>query len=94
MSEFIQLRIIEEITGRELGNLLVDISGIESVQDYDHRLHPGSLITMKPVINGFLGDDDRIYKYQTTHHVAESVNQVAELIASAHEADKSTVSGG
>jgi len=79
----IKLRHMEEITGRELGDLLLSVDSIESVRDFDNPMHKGAEITMKPVINGFLGDDDRLYKFQNTHWVSQSVGEVLELIRSA-----------
>lgn len=79
----IKLRHMEEVTGRELGDLLLSIDSIESVRDFDNPMHKGSEITMKPVINGFHGDGDRIYKFQSTHWVSQSVDEVCALIKSA-----------
>ncbi|GIC77154.1 hypothetical protein [Moritella sp. F3] len=41
----------------------------------------GSHIRLKAVINGFLGDDDRIYKMQTEYYVAETVTEIEALLS-------------
>jgi hypothetical protein len=38
---------------------------------------------MKPVISGFFGDDDRLYKLQNTHRVLQSVDTIDALIEEA-----------
>ena len=79
----IKLRHIEPVTGVEKGNLLLSIDSIESVKDFDNPMEKGSEVTMKPVINGFHGDDDLIHKYQNAHFVVESVEEISTLIESA-----------
>ena len=77
---FIKLHTINDLNGEPLGVLLLDVGSIESVKEYNSSLMPGSEIILKPVINGFLGDNDRIYKFQNTHHVAETVDEIERLI--------------
>lgn len=76
----IKLRLTREFEGDEIGDLLVAVDSIESVKCYDSSGMPGSRITLKPVVSGFLGDDDRIYRTQSEHIVAESVEQIARLM--------------
>lgn len=76
----IKLRLIRDVSGEEIGNVLIDVDSIESVEEFDHELHKGSEVTMKPVINGFSGDSDRIFKYQRTYQVAQSVGEIEELM--------------
>lgn len=71
---------MEEITGKELGDLLLCIDSIESVRDFDSPRFKGSEITMKPVVNGF-HDNDQLYKMQNTHWVSQSVDEINALIA-------------
>ena len=78
--KLIKLRVIEEITGRKVGSIVLDVDSIESIIDFDNPMHKGSEITMKPVVNGFIGDDDLIYKMQNRHWVSESVEEIDALI--------------
>ncbi|WP_076415019.1 hypothetical protein [Shewanella sp. UCD-KL12] len=79
----IKLRLIDEITGREIGNMLVDVESIETVIEYDEpkNVDHCSMITMKPVIDG--SDGNGGFKMQSTYHVAQSVNEIEALIENA-----------
>jgi len=71
--------MIREIEGTPIGELLVDVDSIESVEWYYSENMHGSRITMKPVVSGFTGDDDRIYRTQTEHFVKESAEEITKL---------------
>jgi hypothetical protein len=83
---FIKLRLAKEITAEEYGSLLLDSNSIESVVEYDSKLMKGSHIRLKPVINGFHGDNDLIYKFQMEYDVAESLETILSLIETARKA--------
>lgn len=80
---FIKLKLIREITGCEIGDMLVETESIESVVSYNSpmNLEPGSQITMKAVVDG--SDDGETYKMQSTYQVAQSVDEIEALIEKA-----------
>lgn len=80
---FIKLKLIREITGCEIGDMLVQTECIESVVSYNSRLNlePGSQITMKAVVDG--SDDGETYKMQSIYQVAQSVDEIEALIKKA-----------
>ncbi|GIU21021.1 hypothetical protein [Shewanella sp. MBTL60-007] len=80
---FIKLKLIREITGCEIGDMLVQTECIESVVSYNSplNLEPGSQITMKAVVDG--SDDGETYKMQSIYQVAHSVDEIEALIKKA-----------
>jgi hypothetical protein len=69
-------RLNDSIEGKEIGTVLLDPQSIEAIEEFNHSLHKGSLVRLKPVISGFLGDDDRIYRTQVEYDVAETCEEI------------------